>query len=151
MRVGNEWSCTSWIEATSAQGLTSASRNSISNTVTGDPYSYSKGAPYITNLGRAESMVSFKRGMASVYHEKGGIIPIGDILRKDFSHQVGLGSRFVTAQFSSEATPSALPDLNPWAYVTIEITGRAHSGTQPQFPLAEASTPKCIKISDEKK
>ena len=144
MRVGDEWSCRSWIQATSAQGLTSASKNSIEDPVTGSPEQYAKGTPYVTNLGRAESMVSFKRGMARVIYEDGGIIPIGDVVRKDFTHR-----RYVTGSFSSGTTPSALPDLNPWAHVDIEITGRAHSGTQPQLNLAVASTPKCIRINEE--
>lgn len=151
MRVGDEWQCTSWIQATSAQGLTSSSKNLITASVRGSAYTYRRGSPYTTNLGKAESIVSFKRGMARVFYSKGGIIPSGDIIRKDFRHQVGfnpsVGSNpSAEGAFSSVLTPSDLPDLNPWAHVEVGITGRAHASTEPQINRAEASTPKCIRI-----
>ena len=140
MKVGNEWSCISWIQITSAQGKTSPpSKDSLTDTVTGAAYQYKKGTPYTTNLGKAENILSFKRGMVSVYYEDGGVIPVGDIIRTDFLH-----SNNALANFSSQTTPSELPDLNPWATCTIDITGRAHCGTPPPINLAGASTPKCI-------
>ena len=141
MGVGNEWTCISWIQATSAQGLTSVpSKDFIPHTVTGPAEQSTKGTPYATNLGKAESIISFKRGIAAVYHKKGGIIPSGEIVRIKFIH----GKRkSATGEFISATSHEELPHLNPWAHVSIDITGRAHAGLQPDINLASASTPKC--------
>ncbi len=142
MGVGDEWTCRSWIQATSASNLVSApGKGRIPDTVTGDPETMLK-EKFRNNFGIAWALVSFKRGIAALYNKR-GIFPGGGLVRVDFDH-----TKSAEGNFSSTGSPSPLPDLNPWASTSVNIAGRAHVGIAPDINLAEASTPKCT--GDEK-
>ncbi len=137
--IGKQFTVTSWIEAVSDQGLFppfdikdsgAPSRNNINtkDKILRDDldrtyWHDSKVETVNREDGTADAATSYKKHTVSVVHNNpmGQHLPIGARIERDFIH-----STSVSAYFSDEITPSELPDLNPFAFGTLEADSDSH-------------------------